>query len=94
MTINRVGPTDPINNVNKTSKVQKNIETKQSDSISVSKSAIDKAELIKTAGIVKNSPDIRLDKVNEIKAKLQDPNYINDTVINSVADKIMEDFGI
>lgn len=94
MTINRVGPTDPINNVNKTSKVQKNIETKKSDSISVSKSAIDKAELIKTAEIVRNSPDIRLDKVNEIKAKLQDPNYINETVINSVADKIMDDFGI
>ncbi len=94
MTINRVGPTDPINNVNRNSKVQKTADIKADDSISVSKSAIDRAELIKTAGIVNNSPDIRLDKVNEIKAKLQDPNYINDAVINSVAEKIMDDFGL
>lgn len=94
MTINRIGPTDPINNVNKNNRVQKSSEAAPKDSISVSKSAIDRAELIKTANIVNNSPDIRLDKVNEIKAKLQDPNYINDTVINSVADKIMEDFGL
>lgn len=94
MTINRIGSTDPINQPNKTNRTQKPVTPNSKESISVSKSAIDKAELIKTAGIVNNTPDIRMDKVEEIKAKLQDPNYINDKVINSVAEKIMEDFGL
>ncbi len=94
MTINRVGSTDPINKPNKTNKAQQNVQPNSKESISVSKSAIDRSELIKTANIVNNTPDIRMDKVEEIKAKLQDPNYINDKVINSVAEKIMEDFGI
>ncbi len=95
MTINRIGPNDPINNINKTNKVKKVLQnSNNNDSIKVSKSALNKAELIKAAGIAHNSPDIRLDKVAEIKAKLEDPNYINDTVINSVAEKIMEDFGL
>jgi hypothetical protein len=32
--------------------------------------------------------------VEAAKAKLQDPNYINDTVLNSVADKLMGVFGL
>jgi len=94
MTINKIGPTDPVNMPNKANKVQKPEIKESSDSIKVSKSAIDKSELIKTASIAKNAPDIRVDKVAEIKEKLKDPNYINDKVISSVADRIMEDFGI
>ena len=55
---------------------------------------MDQSELIITANLVHSAPDIRLDKINEIKEKLKDPNYINSTVINSVAEKIMDDFGI
>ena len=94
MTINKIGPTDPVNLPNKTNKVQKPEVKESSDSIKVSKSAISKAELIKTASIANNAPDIRADKVAEVKEKLKDPNYINDKVINFVAEKIMDDFGI
>lgn len=94
MTINRIGPTDPVNNITKNNKVQKPEVKENSDSIKVSKSAIDKSDLIKVSSLANNAPDIRADKVAEIKAKLEDPNYINDKVINSVAEKIMEDFGI
>lgn len=94
MTINKIGPSDPINNINKKTKVQNKEVLSSSDSIKVSKSAIDKSELIKASNIARNAPDIRADKVAEVKAKLADPNYINDTVINSVAEKIMEDFGL
>lgn len=94
MTINRIGPTDPVNKTTKNNKVQKPEVKENSDSIKVSKSAIDKSELIKVSTIANNAPDIRADKVAEIKAKLENPNYINDKVINSVADKIMEDFGL
>jgi len=94
MTINRIGPTDPVNKPTKTNKVQKAQTQSSTDSIKVSKSAISKSELIKAASVANNAPDIRADRVAEVKAKLEDPNYINDTVINSVAEKIMEDFGL
>ncbi|MGL1893111.1 MAG: flagellar biosynthesis anti-sigma factor FlgM [Spirochaetaceae bacterium] len=94
MTINRVGPTDPISKYNSANKVQPKQQINKTDSIKVSKSAISKAELIKAANVANNAPDIREDRVAEVKAKLADPNYINDTVINSVAEKIMEDFGL
>ena len=94
MTINRVGSTDPINNVNKTNKVQKQQQVEVQDSIKVSKSALSKAELIKASTIANNAPDIREDRVAAVKAKLQDPNYINETVVNTVAEKIMDDFGL
>ena len=47
-----------------------------------------------TAYKVRAAPDLRMDKVEEAKRKLQDPDYINDTVVNSVADKIMGAFGL
>lgn len=94
MTINKIGPTDPLNNTQKTKKVQQTQPQSNPDSIKVSKSAIDRAELIKASNIAKNAPDIRMDRVEEVKAKLQDPNYINNKVIDSVAEMIMEDFGL
>lgn len=94
MTINKIGASDPINNINKNDKVQQKQPTNSQDSIKVSKSAIDKSELIKASNIAKNAPDIRADRVADVKAKLADPNYINQAVINSVAEKIMEDFGL
>lgn len=94
MTINKIGASDPINNINKNDKVQQKQPTSSQDSIKVSKSAIDKSELIKASNIAKNAPDIRADRVADVKAKLADPNYINQAVINSVAEKIMEDFGL
>ncbi|QEN04492.1 flagellar biosynthesis anti-sigma factor FlgM [Thiospirochaeta perfilievii] len=94
MTINKIGPSDPVNNINKKNKVQETQQKSSPDSIKVSKSAMSKSELIKASTIAKNAPDIRANRVAEVKAKLEDPNYINDKVINSVADKIMEDFGL
>ena len=94
MTINRIGSSEPINRINKNSTVQQPGKNKDNDSINLSKSALNKAELIKVVNIAKSSPDIRLDRVAEVKAKLEDPNYINDTVISSVAEKIMDDFGL
>ena len=60
---------------------------------------INKAEAEKFAEVhfameaVKNASDIRTDKVEEMKAKLKDPSYF-DNIVNSLADKIMEAYGI
>jgi hypothetical protein len=44
--------------------------------------------------MAKQAPEIRWELVEAAKRKLQDPSYISDKVINSVADRLMEYFEI
>ena len=62
------------------------------DSVTVSEEATRLAEINFATQAVKNASDIRLDKVEEMKAKLKDPSYF-DSIVNSLADRIMEDYG-
>jgi len=63
------------------------------DIVKISKSALEKSELNRIIEIVKNAPDVRADKVAEIKKKMEDPNYINDRIA-ATATKIMESFNL
>ncbi|MDA3957155.1 flagellar biosynthesis anti-sigma factor FlgM [Oceanispirochaeta sp.] len=94
MTIDRIGPVDPLSRPNKTEKAVRSEIKEKSDSIDVSIEAKKSAELLQAMESVKAAPDVREDRIAEVKARLQDPNYINDTVVNSVADKLMDLFGI
>ncbi len=94
MTIDRIGPVDPLSRFNKTEKAVRSELKEKTDSIDVSSEAKKSAELLQTLDSVKAAPDVREDRIAEVKARLQDPNYINDTVVNSVADKLMDLFGI
>ncbi len=94
MTIDRLGPVDPVAKYNKTSKPAKVARQAPTDSVAVSEEARKQAALQQTADIVRSTPDVRMDRVEEMKAKLQDPNYINDTVLESVADSILDVFGV
>jgi negative regulator of flagellin synthesis FlgM len=80
--INKIGKTDPLKNAN------------SNDSIDISTEAIMKADSKKIMEIVNNTPDIRKDKIAEIKEKLKDPNYINDRIINKLSDEIIDTFKI
>lgn len=94
MKIDRVGSVDPLRNYNKTSKTQKNASTSGGDSINVSAEAKSRAELFKATEIAKSAPEVRMDRVEEVKRKLEDPSYIDDTVLDSVADNLMDLFGL
>ena len=94
MTIEGLGPVDPISKYNKTDKTSKPKKAEKSDSINVSEEAKNMGEIYKAAENVKSSPDVRQEKIAEIKEKLKDPSYIDDKVIESVADSIMEMFNI
>jgi len=94
MGIDKIGP---INNYNKYNKINKKESIKSSDSsdsVSISKEALSMADTNKVLEIVNNAPDIRTDKVNEIKAKINNPDYINEIVAKALADKIMESLGL
>ncbi len=94
MTIDRLGPVDPVSKFNKTSKAEKAAPKARTDAVNVSDEARNMSEIYKTAEEVKITPDVRMDRVEEVKLKLQNPNYIDDTVLESVAEGIMKSFGL
>jgi negative regulator of flagellin synthesis FlgM len=94
MTIERLGPVDPIQNYNKTEKVNKPKAKPEGDSISVSDEARLRAEVMQAIEDAKNVSDIRHDRVAEVKQKLEDPSYIDERVVDMVADEIISVFDI
>jgi negative regulator of flagellin synthesis FlgM len=94
MNIERLGPVEPVSKLNKNSKTQKPGKAEQKDSVNISSDAKTMGEVYKITEQVKAGSDIRWDRVEEVKKKLEDPNYINKTVVESVADSIMDLFEI
>lgn len=90
MDIDKIGPINNYNGYNKVNKKNPSKNINLSDSVNISKEALDRAETSRIMDIVKNTPDIRTDRVNEIKAKINNADYINKEVIDKVAEKILE----
>ena len=94
MTIERVNAPDPISQLKKSGKNLGPKKKESGDSIQVSEDAKMKAEIYNTIESVKMSPDVREARIEEVKRKLEDPNYISDKVIEEVADKLINYFEI
>ena len=93
--IDKLGGISPLNNVQNTKRTQSSANVKSSpDSISVSKEAKEMAEAYYLNEVAAETPDVREDKIAEIREKLKDPSYLNNAVIASAAEHIMESFGI
>ena len=93
MTIERLGPIDPLSKLNKTEKAGRPVKSDEKDTVSFSDEAKNLGEIYRATEIAKASPDIRMDRVEEVRRKLEDPNYI-DSKIEEVADRIMDAFGL
>ncbi len=94
MTIDRLGSIDPVARINKKNNPDKVKKQVSPDSVAVSEEARRSAALQQTVDIVRATPDVRMDRVEEVKNKLQDPNYMDDAVIKAVADEILDAFGV
>jgi negative regulator of flagellin synthesis FlgM len=94
MTIERVNLPDPIQRLKKTEKTVNPKKMRDTDSIQVSDDAKNKAEIYNATEKVKMASDVRTEKIEEIKRKLEDPNYITNTVLEKTAENIMKYFGI
>ena len=94
MTVERIGPLDPASNIKKSEKPSRLKAKSDVDSINVSPEARSKAEVFKATEAAKNAPDVRIDRVEEMKRKLQDPSYPSQEVIEKAAEEIMKSFGI
>jgi negative regulator of flagellin synthesis FlgM len=94
MGIDKINPVTNYNGYNKLNKIDQAKNINSADSIDISNEAINKADSNKVLEIVKSAPDVRADKIAEIKEKLKDPNYINDTITKKTADNIIDLFGL
>lgn len=65
-----------------------------SDNVEISEEAKKLSELASYQKIVEASPDIREDRIAEVKAKLESGAYDNDEVMLAVADKLMKVLGL
>ena len=89
MAIDRVGSIEPIQPGKKPEQTGQVKGSPNIDSISISSEAQAKAEIFRVQELVAAAPD-RAEKIAELKAKIDDPSYINDKVVNATADNIID----
>ena len=94
MTIDRIGPIDPIPPGKKPGRSSQVSSGEKTDSIMFSREAVEKGDLYHTIELAAAAPDVRLDRIAELKEKINDPSYLNDTLLKATADKIMDAFGL
>ncbi len=94
MAINGINPINNYNDYMKISTKRKTMSVNTGDTVDISQEAMTLAETKKIIDMVKKAPDVRADRVAEVSEKLKDPNYIDNTLISSVADKLMDLFQI
>ena len=95
MMIGRIDNVNPLNNVQNVRHAQakENIYS-TADSISVSDEAKAASEAYYLNQVAEETPDVRQDLVAAIKEKIKDPNYLNEAVIASTADRILASYGL
>ena len=90
MTIDRISPLDPIQPGKKPGQANKVRESGGADSISISTEAQEKAELFRLRQLAAAAPEVRADKVAELKEKINDPSYLDEKIINATADRLID----
>lgn len=90
MTIDRLGPVDPLQNARKSTRAERSSHIDGSDSVSLSKEAKEKGEAFMAYEIARSSEEVRADKVAMLKQKIDDPAYIDDAVLSMTADRIID----
>ena len=88
--INGVNSINPLNNVQNLRKTESTTSVADTgDTISLSPEAEKMAEMYYMDKIAQETPDVRADRIAEIKEKIKDPNYLSDSVIKSAADNFL-----
>lgn len=94
MTVDRLGSVDPLSSYNKTGKTQKPVRAERSDSIEVSPEARAQAEVLMARDAVNATAEVRAERIAELRAKINDPNYVNQAIVEHVAEGLLKTFGL
>lgn len=93
--INGINNVSQVNNIQNLRKTENTSKVSQStDSISVSAEAKEMAELYYMEKVAQETPNVRADRIAEVKEKIKDPNYLNNAVFSSAADKFLSALGL
>ena len=90
MTIDRIGSIDPIQPGRKTGQAGQVNVPNRADSISISSEAQQRAELLRAQEMAAAAPEVRAERVAELKSRINDPSYLNDRVINATANNLID----
>jgi negative regulator of flagellin synthesis FlgM len=90
MTIDRIGSIDPIQPGKKPGRTGQVSESPKTDSISISSEAQQKAEMLRVQELASAAPDIRAERIAELKEKINNPSYLNDELIKATANKLID----
>lgn len=91
--INKIGYTNNIQPTSKTKKTEKTESVQKSDVVELSPEAKAKLEKSQLLNVIKEAPDVRMDKVEQAKANLEkymSADSMDDTVANDIYDKIID----
>ena len=95
MMIDKISGINPINNVQGTKRTAPSANVKSAaDEISVSEEAKALSEAYYLNQVASETPDVRTDLIEQIKLKIQDPNYLSPETIAATADRIMSAYGL
>ena len=95
MMIDKIGGINALNNVQNTRRTASTESYKSApDSISVSEEAKEAARAYYLNQVADETPDVRADRIAELKEKIKDPNYLNQAVISATAERIMTSYGL
>lgn len=92
MTIDRVGSIEPVQPDKKTGRVNQVNQTPKTDSINISSEAVEKAELYRVKELADAAPEMSAERIEELRAKINDPSYLSKEVINATADRLINAF--
>ena len=95
MMIDKISGVNPVNNLQNTKRTSAPKELKSSpDEIAVSDEAKRASDAYYLNQVAEETPDVRADLIEQIKQKIQDPNYFSEATISDTADKILSAYGL
>lgn len=95
MMIDKVYGINPVNNLQNANRAAAVSNAKSApDEINVSEEAKAMADAYYMHQVAEETPDVRQDLVEQVKLKIQDPNYLNDATIAATADRILSAYGL
>jgi len=93
MMVERIGPLDPIQ-PGKVPGKSEPLRGGGKDSINLSPEAKEKAEVYQVIELIKSAPELSDAEIFALRAKINDPSYLNERTISATADRIMDAFGL
>ena len=89
MTINRICHLEPVPPGKKPGRNDQVGGNDRTDTINVSSEAMKKAEAYQVVELIKSAPELDEARIAELRQKIDDPEYLNQKVINATADNIL-----